>query len=71
MEDLKDGEIFLEIIQHYLKKNKKDYIFRNEFNEAKNFGDLEKFEMIVKILKILTKENNNFLDNYDYEKIVK
>jgi len=69
LEDLKDGEVFLEIILHYLKIHKKDEYFLEEFRQVESFGNAEKFDFIVKILKIIS-DDDEFFNHYSYNKIV-
>lgn len=66
---MKDGEVFLEIILHFLKKHKKDELFINEFREAESFEVVEKYDLIIKILKIIS-EDDEFYDYFSCEKIV-
>lgn len=69
LEDLKNGDIFLEIILHYLKIIKQDEIFLEEFRKVEYLDDFEKYEFLVKTLKIISNDDELF-DNFSYEKIV-
>jgi hypothetical protein len=69
LEDLKDGQVFLEIINHFLKINRKDHIFATELKLIVNYAINEKFDLIINMLKILS-EDNEFFYNISYEMIV-
>ena len=69
LDDLKDGEVFLEIMLHYLKILKKDEYFLEEFKQVESFDNTEKFDFIVKMLKIIS-DDDEFFNYYSFDKIV-
>lgn len=69
LNDLKDGEVFLEIMLHYLKIQKRDEFFMEEFRQVESLNIPEKFDFIIKILKIISNDNENF-NFFSYEDIV-
>ena len=66
LNDLKDGEVFLEIILNFLKINGKDYIFNEEIELFDRYETPEKFEIILRLLKILS-DDNIYFDKVNYD----
>lgn len=57
----------MEIIINFLKINKKDYIFNEEIELFEHYETPEKFEIILRLLKILSDEDKYFEKvNYDF-----
>lgn len=54
---------------HYLKNHKKDEYFIDEFKQVESFDDIEKFDFIVKMLKIIS-DDEEFFNSFSYDKIV-
>jgi hypothetical protein len=69
LEELKDGEVFLEIILNYLKIINQDKYFLEEFNQLEKFDSTEKFDFIFKILKIIS-DDDEFFYSFSYQDLV-
>jgi hypothetical protein len=54
---------------HYLKIHKKDEYFIEEFRQVESFNNSEKFYFIVKMLKIIS-DDDEFFNYFSYDEIV-